>query len=165
MNVAIISDTHVPGRVTEIPAWVREQVCAADHAIHAGDFDSAETLADVRDMADGALTAVSGNIDPPLDLPEVATVELEGVTFVVVHGTGDRLSYEERVASIVREAASDADPLVGVAGHIHEPVDQVVDGVRLLNPGTATGANEGDETSMMTARVVDGDVDVELHTE
>ena len=138
-TLAVVSDTHVPGREAEIPEWVLERVERADHVIHAGDFDAPETVAEIRDHA-AELTAVAGNIDPPtVDLPDVATVLVEDVAFVVVHGTGRHDSWPERVAGIVAEEA-DSEPVVGIAGHTHTPTDVVVDGVRLLNPGSATGA-------------------------
>jgi putative phosphoesterase len=168
VDLAVVSDTHIPGRETEMPPWVRRQVEAADHTIHAGDFDAPETLAFVEDLAQG-LTAVAGNIDPPsVDLPDVATVTLEGVTFVVVHGTGPHESWPERVAGLVREAVDvgpESGTVVGVAGHTHTPTDTVVDGLRLLNPGSATGARPANRTTMLTVRI-DGDaLDVERHEE
>ena len=166
-DLAVVSDTHVPGREPEIPSWVEARVRAADHTIHAGDFDAPETLAAVEDLAAG-LTAVRGNIDPPgVDLPEVASVEIEDVTFVVVHGTGPHDSWPERVATLVAEEVDvDAESsVVGVAGHTHTPTAVVVDGIRLLNPGSATGARPASRTTMLTIRV-DGDaLDVARHEE
>jgi hypothetical protein len=164
MELALISDTHVPGRATEIPAWVRRRVEAADHTIHAGDFDAPETVDRVESLADGGFTGVRGNVDSEaVDLPNVATVTVAGVTFVVTHGTGPRAGYAKRVAGTVHdEAGTEA---VGVAGHTHEPMDDVVDGVRLLNPGTATAANPDDEATMMTVQVDDGEIRVHLHRE
>jgi hypothetical protein len=161
MRVAILSDTHVPGRAAAVPDWVREELRRADHAIHAGDFDSLDTLAAVRDLAPD-LTAVRGNVDPPgVDLPGTATVDLDGVAFVVTHGHGSA-DYEAGVASTVRaNAGADA---VGVSGHTHEYLDTTVDGVRLLNPGSATGARPATETSMIRAEVADGDLAVERLT-
>jgi len=162
MELAIISDTHVPERASGIPDWVRERVEAADHVIHAGDFEAPSVVDQVRSLADGAFTGVRGNIDPAgVDLPAVATVECGGVQFVVLHGTGDRIGYEDRVADAVREhGGPDA---VGVAGHTHDPIDEVHDGVRILNPGSATGADPATGTTMMTAAVDGGDLDVTLH--
>jgi len=160
MDVALISDTHIPSRASEIPASFRERIEAADHVIHAGDFDSEGALSNVRAMA-ARLTAVGGNMDPRIGLPDRATVELGGVTFVVTHGTGSRRGYEDRVATIVREEAG-ADA-VGVAGHTHEVLDTTHGGVRLLNPGSATGAAPANETTMMTATVADGKLDVTVH--
>jgi putative phosphoesterase len=138
MEVAIISDTHVPSRASGIPDWVRERVEAADH------------------------TAVRGNVDPgSIDLPVVASVTRGGVEFVVTHGTGARVGYEDRVAAAaIDHGGPDA---VGVAGHTHQFMDEAHDGVRILNPGSATGAAPARETTMLTATVADGDLDVTLH--
>lgn len=159
-RLAIIADTHIPSRAEQIPEWIREEVERADHTIHAGDFDAADTLDDVRDLAGEELTAVTGNMDPHFNLPSVTTVEVGGVEFVVTHGTGDLEDYEERVAGIVREEGSDS--AVGVSGHTHQVLDTGVNGVRLLNPGSATGADPASTTSMMVAEVEDGDLDVTL---
>jgi putative phosphoesterase len=162
MELAIVSDTHVPSRAPAIPDWVRDRVRQADHTIHAGDFDSAEALATVEDLAT-ELTAVSGNIDPGLGLPDVATVEFGGVTFVVTHGTGSPAGYEERVRDIVLDHAGRS--AVGVCGHTHRVLDTVVDGVRLLNPGSATGADPAAEVTMLTVRVADGQLAVTVNRE
>jgi putative phosphoesterase len=160
MQVAIVSDTHIPSRAQRIPGAFRERLREADHVVHAGDFDSKGTLADVRDLVP-ALTAVSGNMDPRVGLPAVATVELGGVSVVVTHGTGSHHGWYDRVATTVREEAD--EPRVGVAGHTHEVVDTVHDGVRILNPGSATGAAPAERTTMMTAEIVEGEIDVSAH--
>jgi putative phosphoesterase len=167
VRLAIISDTHVPARADAIPGWVADEVRRADHVVHAGDVQDAATLDRVRGLASG-LTAVRGNVDPDLGLPSTATVAAGGVTVVVTHGTGDRAGYERRVARTVKEHAGDgADGpapanAVGVAGHTHEPLDTVHDGVRILNPGSATGANPAERTTMLTAEASGGDLDVTL---
>lgn len=161
-RLAIISDTHVPGREAEVPDWVLTRVERADHVIHAGDFDAPETVAELRGRA-SKLTAVAGNIDPPtIDLPDVATVTVDDVTFVVVHGTGPHDSWPERVAGVVADATG-SRPVVGVAGHTHTPTDVVVDGIRLLNPGSATGARPASHATMCTADVDVDRVDVTFH--
>lgn len=162
VEIAVISDTHIPSRAGRIPGWIAERVREADHTIHAGDFDSPGAYEDVVNLVGDDFTAVRGNMDPgSLGLPTTATVEFEGVTFVVTHGTGSLDDYEERVAGVVHDEA-DGDA-IGVSGHTHEILDEVVDGVRLLNPGSATGASPAETESMMTVRVEDGDVDVEVH--
>jgi predicted phosphodiesterase len=55
------------------------------------------------------------------------------------------------------------DGAAPTVGHTHAVVDDTVDGVRLLNPGSATGAAPADRTTMMTAEVTDGDLSVALH--
>lgn len=160
MNVAIVSDTHIPSRATRIPAAFRERIRTADHVVHAGDFDSKGTLADVRTLTD-TLTAVRGNTDPSVGLPEVAPIELGGVAFVVTHGTGSKHGYEDRIANLVREHGS--PDAVGIAGHTHGVLDTIHGGVRLLNPGSATGASPATRATMMTASVDGGDLTVTVH--
>jgi hypothetical protein len=161
VDVAILGDTHVPSRAREIPDWVAERVSAADHVVHTGDFDSRDAYDRVRDLAPH-LTAVRGNTDPnhDLGLPTVATLVAGGVEFVVTHGDG-RGAYDGLVVD--RTRAHGGDGAVGVAGHTHRPRDDVVDGVRLLNPGSATGANPGDVPTMIEATAEDGDLDVVFH--
>lgn len=161
MELALISDTHIPSREQRIPEAFEQRIRASDHVIHAGDFDSDSAFADIRAMAP-ALTAVSGNTDRGLGLPLVTTVELGGVEFVVTHGAGSRRGYESRVAQAVADNA-ETDDAVGVAGHTHDPLDTHHNGVRLLNPGSATGASPADFPTMLTATAEDGHLDVTLH--
>lgn len=161
MEIAIISDSHIPSRERTLPDPFRERIETAAHVLHAGDFDSESALADTRHYA-SKLTAVSGNMDPRIGLPAVATVELGGVEFVLIHGTGPTRGYEQRVATTVREEAS-TDDAVGVAGHTHELLDTRSEGTRLLNPGSVTGASPATRATMMTATVADGSLDVETH--
>ena len=159
MDLVVFGDTHVPSRAPGIPEWVADAVRDADHVAHTGDFDSASAYETVRDLAPDA-TAVAGNMDPAeLDVPEVASFEREGVRFAVTHGTGPIDSYRERVLDVGRE--HDAD--VVVAGHTHEVVDETVDGMRFLNPGSATGAAPATRATYYELEVVDGMVDVTLH--
>lgn len=66
--------------------------------------------------------------------------QFEGVTFVVTHGVhGTERRYERRVVEVVSERVEQSTPTVAVCGHSHEVLDTVVDDIRLLNPGSATG--------------------------
>jgi len=176
VDVAIVSDTHIPAREDAVPESFRERVAAADHVIHAGDFEDPAVLADVRDLAT-ELTAVHGNMEDTA----VAETTLADVTFVVTHGTFDLVEaavYSHNGTIRGREdwvnAITDAArvrtrawrgeyAVVGVGGHIHQVEDTVQDGVRVLNPGSATGAMPADEATMTTATVDDGTVDVTVY--
>lgn len=182
MQVAILSDMHVPGQAKALPAAFRERVREADHVVHAGDFGSKEALAEVRELASD-LTAVYGNADPAdIDPPPVASVDVGGVTFVTIHGIVNPV---ERAVSSSEGVVFDDDdwldaiadtaqararahaqtdgPIVGVGGHSHKVEDEVHDGVRVLNPGSATGVGEEVEPTMMTVEVAADDLDVTVH--
>ncbi|WP_323674520.1 metallophosphoesterase [Halorubellus sp. PRR65] len=158
MRLVVFGDTHVPSRASSIPEWVTDLVRDADHVVHTGDFDAESSYRAVRELAPDA-TVVAGNMDPAgLDLPDVETFELADVRFVVTHGTGPVESYRERVRDVGRE--HDAD--VVLSGHTHEVLDETVDGIRLLNPGSATGAAPATRTTCYELDVVDGTVDATL---
>ena len=163
--IAIVSDTHVPSRAEGIPDWVEDRIEAADHVIHAGDFDDEAAYDRVDELA-ADLTAVRGNMDPlALDLPPVAVLDAAGTTFVVTHGhrtEGDE-SYREGIARVVSEEVD--GPAIAVAGHTHEVVDEDVEGIRLLNPGSATGASPAERETMMTVEILEGEVSAELYAE
>jgi putative phosphoesterase len=164
-RIAIVSDTHVPSRASAVPEWVVDELDRADHTIHAGDFDSQSAYDRIAALANGNLTAVRGNTDPStVEAPHAATLEVDGATFVVTHGSGSPRGWGRRVAKTARSEAPAADP-VAVAGHTHEVVDTTVDGIRVLNPGSATGAAPADRTTMYVATVADGELTVELRTD
>ncbi len=177
-RIAVISDTHIPERAESIPETFREAIADADHVIHAGDVENETTLEEIRALATG-LTAVHGNADgPELGLPTVAEVAFRGVTFVVTHGThnpivdavydstgGSVLTREEWTRAIAdtargRTRAWDGDGVVGIGGHTHQVEDTQQGGVRVLNPGTATGASPAEDATMMTVTAADGAIDV-----
>lgn len=159
-RIAVVGDTHIPNREAEIPDAFRERIASADRVVHVGDFTTAEVLDEVDRLAGGDLIAVAGNMDPgALGLASVETFKADGVEFAVTHGTGPLEGYQERVAGIIREAGGS----VGIAGHTHEPLDCVVGGVRLLNPGSLTGAAPATRATMFTLDVSDGTVEAILH--
>ncbi len=160
MSIAIIGDTHIPSRASEIPEPFRDHIATADHVLHTGDFDSEDALETVRELST-ELTAVSGNMDPRLGLRDVETVDIGDATFVLTHGTGSPEDWHDRVAETVRSRAD--RNAIGVAGHTHRIVDTIHDGVRLLNPGSVTGAVPAKQASMYTAVVEAGSISVELH--
>lgn len=161
-EIAIISDTHIPSRAERVPDWVANRVREADHTIHAGDFDSPAAYETIVDLAGPAFTAVAGNMDPgSLDLPEVATVELQDTTFLVTHGTAPSLEeYEETIAETISEELD--GPGIAIAGHTHEVVDDEIEDTRFLNPGSATAASPAERETMMTAEISEGGVNVRV---
>jgi putative phosphoesterase len=179
VELAILSDTHVPGRAEGLPEPFRDRIGAADHVVHAGDFGSVEALEAVESTAT-ELTAVYGNADPAdVDLPPVASVSVEGVAFVVSHGmvnfveravgstegvVFDEDDWFDAVVDVARARADESDAVVGVGGHTHQVVEEARDGVTVLNPGTATGVGDDAPATMLTVEVADGSFDVATHT-
>lgn len=182
MQLAVVSDTHIPEREKAIREAFRDRIRSADHTIHAGDFQTTDVLDDVRALA-GDLTAVHGNLDPAnLDVPAVADLTVDDVTFVVTHGSvnpveaavyshdGMAMTADEWANAIgdtarARTRRWEGDGLVGIGGHTHQVEDMMHDGIRLLNPGSATGADPAKEATMMTIGVEGDNIDVTVHRE
>ncbi len=158
VELVVMSDTHVPSRAEAVPEWVRDRMRAADHVVHAGDFDSSAAYARVEDVAP-SLTAVAGNTDPrSLGLPAVAAVERGGVRIAVTHGHHGTGAYEDHLRRTALEEAAD----VAVGGHTHRTLDRSVGDVRLLNPGSATGASPATDASIARLTAENGRVSVEV---
>ncbi|QCJ45731.1 metallophosphoesterase family protein [Haloprofundus sp. MHR1] len=155
----------MPSSADDLPEWVRTRLADADYTLHTGEFDSVEAYETVLALTDGMLTAVAGDADPSeLDLQPVEAVELEGVTFVV---TRDRARLADAVrerldgAPVGDDSEGDLD-VVGVLGDDHDPTDERVDGVRVLRPGSATGAPPTAQPTMFVAQVEDGEYETAL---
>lgn len=179
MEIAILSDMHMPAQAEQIPEQFREHITEADHVIHAGDFGSTNAFVEVNELA-AKLTSVYGNADPiDIDLPAVASVTANGVSIVVSHGMinfvaravssseGVVFNRDDWLDAVAQTAQARADTdglIVGVGGHTHEVEDETHEGIRVLNPGSATGVGPADGTAtMMTADVTDNDIHITLH--
>jgi putative phosphoesterase len=160
-RLVLMADTHLPKRAHGLPAELWAAVDAADVVVHAGDWVEPPLL-DELEQRSRRLVGCFGNNDGAelrRRLPEVATAEVEGVHFAVVHETGDRKGREERCAA----AYPEVDVLV--FGHSHIPWDTTAStGLRLLNPGSPTDRRRQPHCTYMTAVADAGRLrDVELH--
>ncbi len=160
-RVLLLADTHLPKRARDLPAEVWDRVDEADVVVHAGDWVDLVTL-DRLEARARRLVAVVGNNDGAdlrARLPEVATAELDGVRFAVVHETGGKQGREARCEA----AYPDADVLV--FGHSHIPWDTTTPrGLRLLNPGSPTDRRRQPHCTYLTLVARHGALeDVVLH--
>ena len=150
MRLLLLADTHVPKRARDLPEQVWHAVDRADVVIHAGDWVNISLLDELESRA-ARLIGVYGNNDGPdlrARLPEVATADLGGIAFAVLHETGARAGRESRMD----RAFPDAE--VVVFGHSHIPWDSVTpSGVRLLNPGSPTDRRRQPVATYMTATI------------
>ena len=160
-RLVLMADTHLPKRARTLPDELWTAVEAADVVVHAGDWVDIALL-DEFEARSRRLVAVRGNNDhgPFRErLPEVATVDVEGIRFAVVHETGDAKGRELRCAA----RFPDADVLV--FGHSHIPWDTTaLTGLRLLNPGSPTDRRRQPHGTFVTAVAADGELrDVVFH--
>ena len=145
MELAILSDTHVPEQAEDLPEPFRDRIAAADHVVPPVASVSVEEVSFV--VSHGMVNFV-----------ERAVGSTEGVVF-------DEEDWFDAVVDVARARVDDDETLVGVAGHSHEVVTETRGDVTVLNPGSATGVGGDDvPATMLTVEVADGEVDVTVHS-
>ncbi|QSR29859.1 YfcE family phosphodiesterase [Nocardioides sp. S5] len=160
-RVLLMADTHLPKRARDLPEELWRAVDDADLVVHAGDWVDVRLL-DELDARSRRLVACWGNNDHGElreRLPEVATVEVEGLALGVVHETGQATGREARMSA----AYPHLDVLV--FGHSHIPWDTTTtSGLRLLNPGSPTDRRRQPHCTYMTLTLDAGELhDLTLH--
>ncbi len=129
MNVLVFSDTH--GHIDECIQIIRQTECASA-LIHAGDHvDDAKELADT--FKNIPCLCVSGNNDLFSREPNDKLVVLGGKNVFITHGHlyGVRQSRQ----TLAHHAKSLGAELV-IYGHTHQPCDEYINGIHVINPGT-----------------------------
>jgi hypothetical protein len=135
VDIAIISDTHLPRGSRRLPEACIQQLRAADLIVHAGDFSRLEVLEELQ--AFGPVVAVYGNTDDALlraALPESTVLGAgEGRKLAVIHDGGPAPGRLRRLRA--RFPGTDAV----IFGHSHIPLHETApDGFQIFNPGSPT---------------------------
>jgi uncharacterized protein len=158
VQIAVISDTHLPRGTRRLPDACIERLKRADLIVHAGDL---MTIAALRELeAYGEVVAVHGNVDDDevrAALPASATVEAAGATIAVTHDAGPA---KGRLARM-RRRFPEADAVV--FGHSHIPLhERAEDGFQIFNPGSPTERRRSPAHTMGVATVRRGRLSFEL---
>ena len=135
MKIGVLSDTHLPYAVKNLPQKVKDVFADVDIIIHAGDFQDIGVIKTLSAL--GTFYGVCGNMDPPEIrklLPEKKILRLAGFSIGVIHGWGSPQGLETRIASAFAEETLDAI----IFGHSHCAVNKTKDGVIFFNPGSPT---------------------------
>jgi uncharacterized protein len=160
VEIAIISDTHLPRGDRRLPQSCVERLAAADLIIHAGDLSTLPVLQDLQ--SHGTVVAVHGNVDSAdvhAALPEAALVRADGATIAVIHDAGPSSG---RIARMRRRFP---DAAAVVFGHSHIPLhERDADGFQIFNPGSPTERRRAPHHTMGIAHAAGGTVTFELVT-
>jgi uncharacterized protein len=135
VDIAIISDTHLPRGSRALPAACVQRLRAAELIVHAGDFSRLEVLEELKQL--GPVVAVYGNTDDArlrATLPEAAVIPVGGGrTLAVIHDAGPAQGRLRRLKA--RFPGADAV----IFGHSHVPLhERAPDGFQIFNPGSPT---------------------------
>ena len=117
MRIAVISDTH-----DRVPAKLPGRLKGADEIWHLGDVCDPMVLGEIEQLG-RPVRVVLGNCDSHFAWPLALELEREGVKFYLTH---------------IPPSRAPAGVQAVLHGHTHVPRDEVVAGVRWLNPGCIT---------------------------
>ncbi len=159
MELAIISDTHMPRGERAIPARCLARCRAADRILHAGDLIDLSVLELLRSLGP-PVHAISGNVDDAAVcavVPQRLEIALEGVRLGMTHIPGPAAGRLERL----RAGFPGCDAVV--FGHTHMPEHAARDGFQIFNPGSPTERRRAPARTMGLARIAAGAIAFELH--
>jgi putative phosphoesterase len=158
VEIAIISDTHMPRTGRRLPQGCVDRLSRADLIVHAGDFTGASVLDELRSYGD--LAAVHGNVDEaPVKaaLPQRRLVTAPGARIGLVHDAGPARGRLERPRLLFPEADA------VVFGHSHIPLqERAPDGFQIFNPGSPTERRRYPRHTIGIGRVRGGRLSFEL---
>jgi putative phosphoesterase len=158
VEIAIISDTHLPRGGRRLPGGCVRRLQEADLIVHAGDLCTLAVLAQLRSM--GEVVAVVGNVDEPAvaaALPLTAIVPLGDRVIAVVHDAGPAQGRLQRL----RRRFPGVDAVI--FGHSHMPVHESDhDGFQIFNPGSPTERRRAPHHTMGIASTNGGELAFEL---
>jgi predicted phosphodiesterase len=178
VEIAIISDTHMPKGWRRLPEACVERLRAADVIVHAGDLSTLAVLQELRTY--GRVVAVHGNVDDAAvraALPATAVVEAGGARLAVIHDAGASKGRLERMRRRFAGARVDAGAGVDggaradtgtgvdavVFGHSHIPLhERAADGFQICNPGSPTERRRAPHHTMGICRALGGALTFEL---
>jgi uncharacterized protein len=143
LTAGVISDTHG----VLIPQAI-QALMGVDLIIHAGDLDTPAVLNEIQRIA--PVVAVRGNMDRgdwASHLSETQVIEIGTCLLYVLHDAS-RLDLDPLAAGIHAV----------IHGHTHQPSDEPQNGVRFLNPGSATHPRRNSPPSLMRLYITGTDL-------
>jgi putative phosphoesterase len=158
MQIAIISDTHMPRGARAIPSACLQHCAAATAILHAGDLSDLPVLEQLRALGP-PVHAIHGNVDSAAVralLPAQLELKLGGVRVGMTHIPGPARRRLERL----RADFPDCDAIV--FGHTHMPQHEERDGVQIFNPGSPTERRRASAHTMGLATVDGAQITFEL---
>ena len=159
MQLAIISDTHMPRGARAIPAACLERCREADAILHAGDLSDVPVLELLRSLGP-PVHAIHGNVDSAAVcalLPGRLELTFEGARIGMTHIPGPAAGRLQRL----RAEFPRCDAVV--FGHTHMPEHDERDGFQIFNPGSPTERRRAPAHTMGAATIAGGQVAFELH--
>lgn len=141
MRIGLLSDTHIPAHVPELPfEKLAEVFKGVDMIMHGGDIYDLSVLNDLERIA--PVLAARGDDDygatardPRVQEKHILKLGEQIVWLVHQRPYIPRMSPEWWAS---RNGAELAKPNIVIFGHEHRTVDETIDGVHFISPGSPT---------------------------
>ena len=133
VKIGILSDTHITENRGKLNEKIFDHFQDVDLIFHAGDIACQKVLDELREIA--PVIAVKGNNDR-FELEMTETIQIHIFKIVLNHGA-DFSSNFKKLYEFGRK--HDAD--IVVTGHTHAIHNETIDGMLLINPGSARGSS------------------------
>ena len=184
LNVGLLSDTHLPYRMQQLPSQVLDVFRGVDVILHAGDVDQPGMLGPLRRIA--PVHAVRGNIhfldlsSGGISLPHLVELRLAGRRVLLTHGylpslaglwfkgrdvalrlmgASEKGYFNERIAGRLERLYPKTDIIV--FGHTHRAYVRRIGDTLLVNPG-AVSPTLREQPSVARMRLGAGEPEVEI---
>ncbi len=141
MRIAVISDTHIGDRVRDFIPGFLDELGKFDVVIHCGDITTMDALQRLRNSSK-SFYGVCGNMDDSIvcsELGKSAVFSLADMNIGLMHGWGSPNNLGKRVLERLRYEYPERKLDIVLFGHSHQIFDEIMDGVRVLNPGALSG--------------------------
>ena len=144
LRIFVLADTH-----DKVPANLESLAAGADEIWHLGDVCAPSVLQMIETFGP-PVTIVRVNCDSNSDWPLTRDLNRNGIRFRLVHIPPD-------------DTPENVD--VVLHGHTHVPRNEILRGVRFLNPGCVTRPNRGARPSVAFLEIAaDGELTWRLRT-
>ena len=154
MKVLVVSDTHgvVKPFINEL-----EKHKDAELIIHLGDHVS--DAKEIQRHTDIPMRMVRGNTDYYSDnTPWIELLNLEGHKVLITHGHNEKVSYGP---ATIFYKAKECDANLAFHGHTHVFFDEVIEGIRIVNPGSAGFDRGGEYESYVVMNIDKDNIEIE----
>ena len=185
LTIGLLSDTHIPYRMTRLPQAALDALAGVDAILHAGDVDDPVALEPLREIA--PVYAVRGNFhfldlsDGGASLPDVVELDLANKRVVLTHGHQPGLLgliikgvrfvvnwaglldngwLNRRNAHRLARIYPKADIIV--FGHAHRAYVEWIGDKLLVNPGAVAESGKYEQPSVARMRLGQGKPEVKI---
>lgn len=158
MIIGVVSDTHIGGRIKNLPQELLDGLSGVDLIIHAGDILKDYVIYELEEIA--PVEAVAGNNDDYYIYDRLSVKKIINAgkfKIGITHGAGGGTALKKAMAVFAKDEVDCV-----IFGHSHIPYNEKIDGVLYLNPGSPTDKRMQKQYSYGILKVDDSEISAEI---